>query len=383
MANRLSVCLLTRNEGRNIERVIRSVAGVADEVVVADAGSTDRTAEMARGLGAVVVPFSWDDDFSEGRNVALGRASGGWVLWLNPDEELLPDGLEEVRGRIDAAAGDVFGYLARVRSVPRGERPDQFTESQDLRLFRGRPDLHYVGRLHPGFPPEFARTVESEGQRVQTSAISIKHHAYLSTLDESKLRWAARLLERELADRPGQLHYAIEYGRTLLLLKDPKGHEVIAGAVDQVWPAVGSATPPSPDVQILLEYALTTPPGVNRSRLSAMQAVELVGRWFPDSPPLLWAIAEASFRARRFDASATLLERLVHLGASGSYDPSRPFDPRIVGSWASLNLGHCLRALGRPDEARRRFEPLLLDADFAGQAAKALEELETGRAGGG
>ena len=78
MSSRLSVCLLTRDEQRNIERAIRSVEGVADEVVVADAGSTDRTVEVARGLGARVVPFSWDDDFARGRNVAIGQASGDW-----------------------------------------------------------------------------------------------------------------------------------------------------------------------------------------------------------------------------------------------------------------------------------------------------------------
>lgn len=382
MSDRLSVCLLTLNEERNVARAIRSVAGVADEVIVADAGSADRTAEIARGLGAVVVPFAWDDDFSAGRNAALAHAAGGWVLWLNPDEELLPEGRDEVRGRIDGA-GNAFGFLARVRSVPRGDRPGQFTETRDLRLFRKRPDLRYVGRLHPGFSAGFASAVEGEGQRVNTSEILILHHAYISTLGESKLRWAARLLGRELADRPGQLHYVIEYGRNLLLLKDPKGHEVIAGAIEQIWPAVESPAPPGPDVQILLEYALTTPPEVNRSRLSAMQAMELVGRWFPDSPPLLWAMAEASFRARRFDASAALLERLIQLGDAGSYDASRPFDPRIVGPWASLNLGHCLRGLGRAGEARRRYEPLLGDADFAGQAAQALGELDDAAAPGG
>ena len=52
MSSRLSVCLLTRDEERNIERAIRSVEGISDEVVVADAGSTDRTEEIARGLGA-------------------------------------------------------------------------------------------------------------------------------------------------------------------------------------------------------------------------------------------------------------------------------------------------------------------------------------------
>ena len=384
MSSQLSVCLLTRDEERNIERAIRSVAGVADEVVVADAGSTDRTAEIARGLGADVVPFSWDDDFSAGRNFALGHAKGDWVLWLNPDEELSASASDEVRSLLDGDRRD-FGHAVRVQSIPRADRPDQFSETNDLRLFRREPGVRYVGRLHPGLAPELAKALEAEGRQVGASGVVIRHHAYMSALDESKLRWAVRLLERELADRPDQLHYQVEYGRSLLMLEDPRGHEVMAAAIGRIMPALGDPAPPGPDVQVLLEYALTTPPPANRGRIPAELAADLVRRWFPGSPPLLWAMAESSFRAGRFDAAAAFLERLLHLGAGGTYDRSRPFDPRIVGPWALLNLGHCRRALGSPEEARACYRPLLDDPDFAAQAARSIEEVDAatgaGRAG--
>src|SRR5262245_21570036 len=83
----LTVCLLTRNEAGNLDRVLGSVAGVADEVVVADTGSTDATVEKAQALGARVTSVAWDDDFSAGRNQALDQATSDWILWLNPDEE--------------------------------------------------------------------------------------------------------------------------------------------------------------------------------------------------------------------------------------------------------------------------------------------------------
>ena len=375
MSSRLSVCLLTRDEERNIERVIRSVEGVADEVIVADTGSTDRTEEIARGLGARVVPVAWDDDFAAGRNVAIGQASGDWILWLNPDEELLPPWREQVRTLL-VSGDDAFGYLVRVQDVPRADRPDQFSESWDLRLYRRRPDLRYVGRLHPSFTPDLTQGVAKEGQQVCPSEVVIRRHAYMSVLDESKLRWAVRLLERELQDRPGRLHYLIEYGRNLLLLKDPKGHEVMAQAIEQVLPATEALAPPSPDVQILLEYVLTAPPERYRGRITFDQATALARRWFPDSPPLLWTISETYFRARQFGAAAVLLERLVHLGVTGTYDRSQGFDPRILGPWALLNLGQCYRALGEPDKARRRFQQVLQDQDYGAQAATHLAEIE-------
>jgi hypothetical protein len=380
MSSRLSVCLLTRDEERNIERAIRSVEGIADEVVVADAGSTDRTEEIARGLGARFVPFSWDDDFGQGRNVALGEASGDWVLWLNPDEELLSPDAERVRPLIDS--GDVFGYLARVWNVPRADRLDQFSESWDIRLYRRRPDLRYVGRLHPGLAPELAQAVAQEGQHVVPSEIVIRRHAYMSVLNPSKLRWAVRLLERELKDRPGQLHYLVEYGRNLLLLNDPKGHEVMAEAIEQVVPAIEAPAPPSPDVQLLLEYILSTPPEQSRSRITPDQAMALALRWFPNSPPLLWTIAGLYFRSRHFGAAAVLLDRLVQFGSTGAYDHAQGFDPRIIGPWALLNLGQCHRALNNPEIARRCFQQLLSDPEYGAQAAEHLAELEGGSRGG-
>ena len=375
MSSRLSVCLLTRDEQRNIGRALRSVAGLADEVIVVDAGSTDQTGEIARSLGATLVPFAWSDDFSEGRNLAIRRASGAWVLWLNPDEELLPASRDEVR-RLIEAEGDAFGYLALVQSVPREARPEQYSVTRDLRLFRNRPDLRYAGRLHPGFGPELAAAVAGEGLRALPSGVAIRHHAYMSTLDESKLRWAARLLERELADRPGQLHYLAEYGRNLLLLGEPRGHAVMAEALDKLAPTLDGPAPPGPDAPILLEYALTAPAGENRGPITADRARDAALRWFPDSPPLLWAMAESTFRARQFAAAAILLERLLHLGASGTYDASRPFEPRIVGPWALLNLGHCRRGLGDAEGARRCYGALLGDGDFAEQAARALRDLD-------
>src|SRR5438552_15475222 len=105
----LSVCLVTRNEEQNLARVLGSVRGVADEVVVVDTHSADRSAAVAAEQGAKVFQHDWHDDFAAARNDALERATGDWVLWLNPDEELLPI----ARQALDAllAREDALGYV--------------------------------------------------------------------------------------------------------------------------------------------------------------------------------------------------------------------------------------------------------------------------------
>lgn len=88
--NRLSVCLITSNEQHNLPRVLRSVEGIADEVVAVDCGSQDGTQEIARGHGAKVVTRPWTN-FAEQKNAAAEAASNDWILSLDADEEISPE----------------------------------------------------------------------------------------------------------------------------------------------------------------------------------------------------------------------------------------------------------------------------------------------------
>lgn len=85
--NLLSACLITLNEEHNLPRVLNSVRELADEIVVVDCGSTDRTLEIARGLGAKVITRAWTN-FAEQKNIAAAAASHDWILSLDADEEL-------------------------------------------------------------------------------------------------------------------------------------------------------------------------------------------------------------------------------------------------------------------------------------------------------
>jgi glycosyltransferase involved in cell wall biosynthesis len=88
--NPLSACLITLNEEDNLPRVLNSVQGIADEIVVVDCGSTDRTAEIARKYDAKVITRPWTN-FAEQKNAASAAASHDWILSLDADEELSPE----------------------------------------------------------------------------------------------------------------------------------------------------------------------------------------------------------------------------------------------------------------------------------------------------
>lgn len=84
---RLSACLITLNEERNLPRALASLEGVADEILVVDSGSTDRTREVAGWHGARVIREVWRG-YPEQRNFAAAQASYDWILGLDADEEL-------------------------------------------------------------------------------------------------------------------------------------------------------------------------------------------------------------------------------------------------------------------------------------------------------
>ena len=100
----LSVVIITFNEETNIGRTLASVQPlVADgkgEVIVVDSGSTDRTVEIAKSLGAKVFVEEWKG-FAAQKNSAIDKATGEWILSLDADEEISD---ELASGLTDAVA---------------------------------------------------------------------------------------------------------------------------------------------------------------------------------------------------------------------------------------------------------------------------------------
>lgn len=86
----LSVILITRNEEANLADCLASLEGIAQQVVVVDTNSSDRTLDIAKSYGAVIAqPQDWPG-FGPQKNRALDLATGEWVLSLDADERLTP-----------------------------------------------------------------------------------------------------------------------------------------------------------------------------------------------------------------------------------------------------------------------------------------------------
>jgi glycosyltransferase involved in cell wall biosynthesis len=196
MPEALSLCMLVKNEERNLPRCLDSVGDLAGEVIVVDTGSTDATPGIAASYGAKVVPFDFSFvDFAAARNQALARATGRWILVLDADETL------------DRASGPMIESL-----IARDENAGYFLERHNyssdsakatrdyvVRLFRNCPNHRYRGRVHEIVD---ASIVEAGGRLTKTG-IRIDHN-YASDRDARRRRnhWYIEILKEEIAADP-------------------------------------------------------------------------------------------------------------------------------------------------------------------------------------
>ena len=77
--------MIVRNEEAVLARCLESVKD-ADEIIIVDTGSVDRTKEIASIFTDNIYDFQWCDDFAKARNFALAQCTGDWVLSIDADE---------------------------------------------------------------------------------------------------------------------------------------------------------------------------------------------------------------------------------------------------------------------------------------------------------
>jgi glycosyltransferase involved in cell wall biosynthesis len=173
----LSACIITLNEEVNLGRCLRSLAGVADEVVVMDSFSTDATVAIAERFGARVHSAEWIG-YSGQKNMAHELASHPYILSIDADEELS----EELRQSIlhlKKSGYMLGGYRFRRMLVYEGKvmRYGGLTNEWVLRLFP--KEWRWEGSIHEKLViPERATVARLEGRMLHYSYLDLAAHAH-------------------------------------------------------------------------------------------------------------------------------------------------------------------------------------------------------------
>ncbi|HTT13112.1 MAG TPA: glycosyltransferase family 2 protein [Burkholderiaceae bacterium] len=144
---RLSVALITFNEERNLAACLRSVS-FADEIVVIDNASTDRTREIAREFGARVLEVQDWPGFGPQKNRAVDACTGDWILALDADERVEEPLRAEIEQALARADFDVYAMPRRSTYCGRYIRHGGWWPDYVTRLFRRGSARYSDARVH-------------------------------------------------------------------------------------------------------------------------------------------------------------------------------------------------------------------------------------------
>ncbi|MBN2280406.1 MAG: glycosyltransferase [Candidatus Marinimicrobia bacterium] len=195
--SKLSLCMIVKNEEHRLDECLKSVAGLADQIVIVDTGSTDRTIDIAKKHRAEVHHFQWNDDFSEARNEAIKYARADWILWLDADERFNPDDRKKMLAIISHKARKPEIYKINIRNYQKG---NYYYISDAHRLFSNHFGIQFSGRIHEQISPSCFQL----GGEEKATDIEIFHYGYNLNEDDLKKKNARnrKLLEKMVGEHP-------------------------------------------------------------------------------------------------------------------------------------------------------------------------------------
>jgi Glycosyltransferases involved in cell wall biogenesis len=141
----LSLCMIVKNEEKNIGECLKSAEGLADEIIVTDTGSTDKTVEIAQSYGAKIEHFAWIKDFAAARNHSISKATSRWIIWLDADDRLPRKTVEELREILKREIPDKVFYLVVCNSIDEGKTGVRFSQ---IRVLPNTQKICFEGRIH-------------------------------------------------------------------------------------------------------------------------------------------------------------------------------------------------------------------------------------------
>jgi tetratricopeptide (TPR) repeat protein len=336
----LSASLIVRNEERFLEGCLRSLSGRADEIVVVDTGSTDRSREIAGDLGARLVDHEWADDFAAARNAAIDAARGAWILYIDADERVVEFDHDAVLPQL----ADPMHVCYRVLFRPAAG----LTRYREYRLFRNHPELRFRGVIHESLLPALSEHRARTGLLVGDSPVALDHLGYDGD-QRHKHERNLPLLRARLERDPAHVYSWDHLGNTLLGLGDEVGAEAAWRHAIDIVRATGRRTASDSLPWLHLAQFLH-----DRKR-DVPALLEEGCRLFPENHSLTCLRAHSLVKAGEHAAAMPLFEVLAHIDPDHLADGSLAFDRAIFGAQAHAALGLCAFRLGRFAESAEHY----------------------------
>jgi tetratricopeptide (TPR) repeat protein len=200
--------MIVKDEAASLPQCLDSVAGVVDEIVVVDTGSTDATREIAAAYNARVVAIDWPNDFAAARNVSLSHATGDWVLVLDADERLDAEISQQLRqldqGQLQSGfeAADILAVNLLRQEIGAPQAPYTLI----TRFFRRLPTIQFFRPYHETVDDSIAALQQQQPrwQVLTLDRVGLYHTGYAPevVIQRDKFSRAQFLMELHLQQHP-------------------------------------------------------------------------------------------------------------------------------------------------------------------------------------
>lgn len=201
---KINLVMIVKNEERCLRKCLKAAKPLVDEIIIADTGSSDRTIQIAKEMGAKVVDFQWVNDFSAARNFALAHSDADWNLILDADEYLVSGKRKDLQRF--AERGECVGAVRRYDSYR--EESGEISKSCTYTTRFVPRGTFYAGRVHEQIVSNLP---------IVPLPLVFEHDGYLQG---GKGERNLEILLEELSEKPEDPYMLYQVSRTLWLMKE-------------------------------------------------------------------------------------------------------------------------------------------------------------------
>ncbi len=196
----LSVCLIVKDEEEVLERCLNCVSQFADEIVVIDTGSKDKTVEIAKRFTNCVHSFQWENDFSKARNFSFSKATKDYVMWLDADDIITHDNIEKIK-KLKQTSEPKDVYMLKYEIAFDEANNPTFTYFRE-RILRRSMNFKWEGFVHEVITPR---------GKIDHVDIAIQHRKIKSSNPKRNLKiYNQKIKEGHKLNPREQFYYARE-----------------------------------------------------------------------------------------------------------------------------------------------------------------------------
>ncbi|SFT24855.1 glycosyltransferase family 2 protein [Paenibacillus sp. BC26] len=354
----LGIHVLACNEEDVLGRCLQSVQGLADEIIVTDTGSVDRTAAIAEAYGARVIQQTWEDDFAAARNAGLDAARTIWVLVLDADEYLgAIVQRTDLRELLRSAHTDAFRVTIENRY---GGETGETVSHEAVRLFRVDRGIRYQGVIHEQLVHPGSGPIAVDGQLCK---LTLEHDGYMPEViaRKGKAERNLRLIEKALLMQPDDPFHLYNKGVTLCQLHKPKE---ACTAFSLAYLFVRAEAPYRP--VLIRDWAKALLALDDAGGAAALLHRE-VDR-YADYPDMHLLYGDSLMRQRRVMEARSAYEAALEAGAAGSAAARYVVEAGAGTYRARCGLAAAEAVLGRGDRAQRLYAAAAAEAPRYGPA---------------